>query len=99
MASDETKGLTGDTDFSQLSADEKLNLIYADLTALKTQINERLQDTRPIWERTLAEILEVKSEVRSLNRQFTVLNKSLTEAKGDILDHEDPLSALENKPA
>ncbi|MCI0487813.1 MAG: hypothetical protein L0229_14570 [Blastocatellia bacterium] len=36
------------------------------LSALETKVDERLYDTRPIWERALAEITEMRREIAEL---------------------------------
>ena len=40
-------------------------------------------DTKPIWERALAEILEVKSGVEDLNRKLDVLNQDVLQVRAD----------------
>ncbi|MGZ8843172.1 MAG: hypothetical protein ACXW18_05885 [Pyrinomonadaceae bacterium] len=40
-------------------------------------------DTKPIWERALAEIFEVKAGVEDLNRKFDVLTQDVMQVRAD----------------
>lgn len=56
-----------------LSPDDKLDLILAelrDLSARVTGLEAKSYDTRPIWERALAEILEVKDQLEKVNERL-----------------------------
>ena len=46
----------------------RLDAIDARLQALETQAERRALETKPIWERALAEILEVKGRLASLEQ-------------------------------
>ena len=106
MAEDETtRDLAPDDEpTGDLSDSEKLNLILHRLTALGQR-----KDTRPIWERALAEILEVKErmggieermggiekEVRQLRRQSERLIKDLFTARTNIDELDSRVADLE----
>lgn len=51
---------------------------------LENTVGERLFDTRPIWERALAEIAETRSEVAELRSEITELRSELTETRSDV---------------
>jgi hypothetical protein len=57
--------MTNDEETTPLTVDAKLDLILARLSALEA----KAFDTRPIWERALAEILEVKETLVRLERR------------------------------
>jgi chromosome segregation ATPase len=46
-------------------------------------LEARALDTKPIWERALAEILEVKKGVEDLNRKIDVLNQDVLQVRAD----------------
>lgn len=46
-------------------------------------LESRALDTKPIWERALAEILEVKKGVEDLNRKIDVLNQDVLQVRAD----------------
>ncbi|SRR6266404_3294027 len=46
-------------------------------------LESRALDTKPIWERALTEILEVKKGVEDLNRKIDVLNQDVLQVRAD----------------
>jgi hypothetical protein len=75
---DPTQDLTsGEGPTSDLTLDEKLNLILARLSALEKKMDERFKDTRPIWEQALAEILEVKERVEMVDTKLSAINDDI----------------------
>ena len=46
-------------------------------------LESRALDTKPIWERALTEILEVKKGVDDLNRKLDVLNQDVLQVRAD----------------
>lgn len=82
------------------------------LTALETTVNERSYDTKPIWERALAEIAalrvelvetrtelraEMKDGFRKLGAKMDVLNNDLLTVRGDQRLLEKRVEDLESK--
>jgi len=54
--------------------------VFARFDVIDTRLQAleaRALDTKPIWERALAEILEVKKGVEDLNRKIDVLNQDV----------------------
>jgi FtsZ-binding cell division protein ZapB len=83
------------------------------LQVLEEQAERRALETKPIWERALAEIVEVKAEIvevkERLNsleqlstqvvRKIDVLSKDMLTLRADQTGIEDRLDKLESKPA
>ena len=61
-------------------------------------LEARTLDTKPIWERALAEILNVKERVESIERKFDVLTLDMMQLRGDQLRVEKRMDALESRP-
>lgn len=56
-------------------------------------------DTKPIWERALAEILAVKERVESIERKLDVLTLDMMQLRGDQRGLHARMDALGSKPA
>jgi chromosome segregation ATPase len=54
-------------------------------------------DTKPIWERALAEILEVRKGVEDLNRKIDVLNQDVLQVRADQRRVEKRMFELETR--
>jgi chromosome segregation ATPase len=68
------------------SIDVRLDRVEARLDGLDIRVHAleaRALDTKPIWERALAEILEVKKGVEDLNRKIDVLNQDVLQVRAD----------------
>jgi chromosome segregation ATPase len=83
----------------------RLDAIDGRLQALENQAERRALETKPIWERALAEILEVKERLTSLEqlstqmmRKIDVLGKDMLTLRADQTSIEDRLDRLESKP-
>lgn len=61
-------------------------------------LEARALDTKPIWERALAEILEVKTGVEDLNRKIDVLSLDVIQVRADQRRVEKRMDALEAGP-
>lgn len=84
----------------------RFDAIDARLQALGNQAEQRALETKPIWERALTEILEVKERLNSLEqlssqivRKIDVLGKDMLTLRADQTSIEDRLDKLESKPA
>jgi chromosome segregation ATPase len=84
--------------------------IGARLEALENIVDERLQDTRPLWEGVQSQISEMReemrerfdgleSEVKDTNRRVRVLNDTMLSMKADLLGLEDRVEKLEGREA
>ncbi|HEU5237627.1 MAG TPA: hypothetical protein VFU37_10825, partial [Pyrinomonadaceae bacterium] len=54
-------------------------------------------DTKPIWERALAQILEVHSGVADLNRKFDVLTMDVMQVRADQRRVHKRMNDLESR--
>jgi len=61
-------------------------------------LEARTLDTKPIWERALAEILLVKQRVESIERKFDVLALDLIQLRGDQRGIGKRMDAIESRP-
>jgi len=61
------------------------------------KLEARALDTKPIWERALAEILEVKRGVEDLNRKIDVLSLDVMQVRADQLRVERRMDSLESR--
>jgi hypothetical protein len=84
----------------------RFDVIDARLQELESQAAQRALETKPIWERALTEILEVKERLNSLGqlssqvvRKIDVLSKDMLTLRADQTGIEDRLDKLESEPA
>jgi DNA repair exonuclease SbcCD ATPase subunit len=62
-------------------------------------LEARRLDTKPIWERALAEILNVKDRVENIERKFDLLTIDMMQLRGDQRRLGSLFDALSSKPA
>ncbi|HZS04927.1 MAG TPA: hypothetical protein VFD58_08845 [Blastocatellia bacterium] len=81
-----------------MTTDETLQMILERLTALEA----KSYDTRPLHERTRAELMEVKQELKEVRQELRKLNPSheqmvidLTSARADVRDLNHRVDDLE----
>jgi DNA repair exonuclease SbcCD ATPase subunit len=82
--------------------------VFARFDALDARLNEmdarllRLEqksyDTKPIWERALAEILAMSQKLDTVERKLNVLGKDMLSLRADQTRLEDRMDKLESKP-
>ena len=87
----------------------RFDAVDARLAALDTRVQvleAKAYDTKPIWERALAEILEVKQgvvevkeRVENVERKFDVLIQDMMQLRGDQRRVESQFDALKSKLA
>lgn len=73
------------------SIDTKLDSVDNRLEKLEA----RAYDTKPIWERALAEILEISKRLESLDRRFSVLTDDVIHTRADVRRLEERTANLE----
>jgi hypothetical protein len=83
----------------------RLDAIDGRLGSLESQAERRALETKPIWERALAEILEVKEHLSAVEqasnqmvRKIDVLGKDMLTMRADQTGLEYRLDKLESKP-
>lgn len=87
----------------------RFDALDARLTRLKDEAERRAFETKPIWERALAEILEVcqglnefrrevNDALRDLSRKIGVLGNDMIQLRADQSHVESRLDNLESNP-
>lgn len=81
----------------------RLDSIDARLQSLESQAERRALETKPIWERALAEMLEIKERLSSLEqlsnqtvRKIDVLGRDMLTLRADQTGMETRLDKLES---
>lgn len=81
----------------------RLDAIEARLTALEKKVDERLHDTRPIWEAVQAAVADLAERVekgfRIQDRRFEHLLGEVSRMHGEVRDLDDRMGKLEQKPS
>jgi archaellum component FlaC len=62
------------------------------------RLEARAYDTKPIWERALAEIIEIGKRLESLDRRFSILTDDVIHTRADVRRTEERLANLEQLP-
>ena len=89
-----------DTRFDTMEA--RFDAVDARLAGLDTRVQvleAKAYDTKPIWERALAEILNVKERVENVERKFNLLIEDMMQLRGDQRRVEGQFDALKSKLA
>lgn len=92
MSEDETRAFTDRTLEKVLT---KLEVIDARLQRVESKIEQRGFDTKPIWERALAEIMEVKQEIATVNRKIDIFSRDMLSVRADQVKTEERIRKLE----
>ena|SRR5882672_1595940 len=80
----------------------RFDAVDARLAGLDTRVQvleAKAYDTKPIWERALAEILNVKERLENVERKFDVLIQDMMQLRGDQRRVESQFDALKSKLA
>jgi chromosome segregation ATPase len=92
------------------SIDSNVHSLDARLTAVEEKVDRRMQETRPIWERALAEIAGLRAEMqegfekvhgelnhglRRIDRKVDILNHDIFEARADLRHLDERVTKLE----
>jgi archaellum component FlaC len=81
--------------------DARLDRVEARLDGLDIRIQaleSKALDTKPIWERALAEIFEVKESIYDIKRKFEIVTEDLIQVRSDQRRVEKRMDALESRP-
>ncbi len=62
-------------------------------------LEDRTYDTKPIWERALAEILDLREDVHTLDRKFNIVHRDLLTLQAEQTRLEDRMDKIDSKPA
>ena len=74
----------------------RFDAIDARLQVLEAQAERRELETKPIWERALAEILELKQSLSNVERKIDVLSRDIVQVRADQAHVESRLEKLES---
>ena len=107
MSEEDTQSVNGGRSFEE-RVFARFDAIDARLQALEEQAERRAVETRPMWERALAEILEVRQgmdefrgemndALRDLSRKIGVLGNDMIQLRADQVHAERRLDNLESK--
>ena len=84
--------------------DSRMQSFDSRLQALEIQAEKRALETKPIWERALAEIVEVKERLSSLEqlskqmvRKVDLLTRDMMTLRAEQSGFEDRIEKLESK--
>ena len=90
--------------FDELAA--SIRGLDARLTGLEAKVDQRLKETRPIWEQVLVRLdaMEkrfgrIERDVDSLNRKFRVFNEETLKWQNQQEDLEERVLKLESEPS
>lgn len=89
---DTTKDLPDDQPTANLSDSEKLDLIVTRLGTLEQKVDERLKETRPLWE-------AVQTQLQQINYKLDALNKRFLHTEADLVALENRVTKLEDERA
>jgi len=75
----------------------RLGSIDARLQSLELQAERRALETKPIWERALAEILELRRSVENVERKIDILSRDIVQVRADQSHADARLTRLESE--
>jgi hypothetical protein len=78
------------------AVDARFDVVDARLQALESQAERRALETKPIWERALSEILELKQGLYNVERKLDVLSRDIMQVRADQVHVERRLEKLES---
>jgi len=100
MSEDETKLLTTDQKLDFVIGE--LRILNGRVSAIEAALTDQKLNTRPIWERALAEIAALRQEVqdgfRDFKREVATLAKDVLEVRADIDYAHRRIDKLEPPP-
>lgn len=85
--------------------DKRFDGLEARVQRLEEQSERRAVETKPIGERALAEIVEIRQDIgeikevlKKLSKRIDVISADMVRLRADLSDHEDRLDKLEAEP-
>jgi len=72
-----------------ISIEHRMDSMEARLTSLEDKVDERLRETRPIWEGVLAQLKVIDNRLDILSRQFKTFLQDLSELRARVERLED----------
>jgi outer membrane murein-binding lipoprotein Lpp len=109
MSEDPTQKLPPAQDATLAQVLSAVQSLDARLARLEQKVEERLHDTRPIWEKVVADIAQlqagqdaltgevktIRTELRDMNRKFSIFNDNLVQIQADYRDIYDRVRDME----
>jgi chromosome segregation ATPase len=77
------------------SLDSRLGSVETRLESVEIQVERRALETKPIWERALAEIAEVRADVAEVKADVAEVKTDVAEVKTELGEVKERLGALE----
>ena len=71
---------------------------FDDLDTRVQALEAKALDTKPIWERALAEIVAVKESIYDIKRKFEIVIEDLIQVRADQRRVEKRMDTLESRP-
>ena len=68
---------------------QEVSTLSTRLTALEDKVDERLRETRPIWEGVLARLIAIETGIKEIRSQMKVLVEDLFYTPARVKDLED----------
>lgn len=88
------------------STENRLSALETKFSALETKVEERIKDTRPLWESVQIRLVElrdgqerIEQKIVLLDRKVDLLNKELFEMRAEHSLLHDRVERLERKPS
>ena len=96
MSEEQTQNFTNDNQILRQVL-TKLEVMDTRLQFVETKVTERGYDTKPIWERALSEIMEVKVELGGFKQELGEIKQELGEIKQELGDVKRELALVNRK--
>ena len=98
MSEELTKDMSNGPSFEE-RVFARFDAVDARLENLETQAERRALETKPIWERALAEIVEVRESIANVERKIDVLSRDIVQVRADQTRVENRIDKLESSPS
>jgi len=95
MSEDKTKPFASPDLLQQVLV--KLEVLDARLQSVEAKLEKRGFDTKPIWERALAEIMAVNRRVTAIDLKIAVFSRDMLNLRADQLGFNERLNKLETE--
>ena len=69
------------------------------LTVLEEKVDQRLLETRSIWEAVLAQLTEAQTDIRNIKYKLRALNLNILDVIANQKHLEDRVDKLEHQPS
>lgn len=96
---DELRDWMRSVDGKLAGLDSRLTSLEAKVESLETKVDDRLRETRPIWEKVLADVEAVAARIDEMNERFITLAEDMYGLRGKQRTLDRRVTDLERKPA